>query len=417
MRRVFVLLTALFFAASVQAHLPEYFGRRFVLMSDSPEEPPAEDCGGDPAERERKRRLAEDLENELGDMQRDQGAYSPLLADPAGELAELHASLCNHPAALDASRRAVQALRINEGLLSAAQLPYLRSMAKSYAAIGDYESSQRTLRYSFRVFEMGRGSLTAEALRESMAYFARAREIFIDPRSPQELGLFYEAYADNRSMFEAQWERFAAGEGPSYAFMKTIALSHLHNLYLILGTDLSQYSMANGDAGSRGAEFMQRSQLLTYARGKELIEDLLATRTGSVGAEAAEWKLRLGNWQQWNGKWQSACSSYADAWTLAEGEAGAALRGRMASPAELPEDEALWIYLRGRGIPVRDVIEASFSVSARGIISRVDGGSVRESGSGGRLLRWLRDSHARPAVRDGRCVGGELQGRRYHLVD
>ncbi len=416
MRRTLVVLIALLLAAPADAHLPEYFGRRFVLMGDSPE-PPPDDCGGDAAERESKRRLAEELEDALADMQRDQGAYSPLLADPAGELAELQSSLCNHPAALDASRRAVQALRINEGLLSATQLPYLSSMAKSYAAIGDYESAQRTLRYAFRVFEMGRGELTPAALRESMAYFARAREIFIDPRSPQNLSLFFEAYDDNRSMFEAQWERFAAGEGPNYASMKTIALSHLHNLYLILGTDLTQYSMANGDAGSRGAEFMQRTQLLTYSRGKDLIEDLLATRSGSVGVEAAEWKLRLGNWQQWNGKWQSACDSYAEAWTLAEGEAGAKLRKRLASPAELPEDEALWLYLRGRGIPVRDVIEASFSVSARGIISRVDGGSIQESGSGGRLLRWLRDSHARPAVRDGRCVGGELLGRRYHLVD
>ena len=64
-------------------------------------------------------------------------------------------------------------------------------------------------------------------------------------------------------------------------------------------------------------------------------------------------------------------------------------------------------------------VEADFRVSRRGHISSVRGGAVDEERGaiGGRVIRWLRDSHARPAVREGACAEGELAGRRYHLVD
>jgi len=411
-----VLLVGACLAMPAGAHLPEYFGRRFVLEQTAPPEPAGEACGGSAAEREALREQVATLEEALDAQQRSLGAYSPLLADPSGELAELQARLCNHPAALDALRRAIQALRINDGLLTEAQIPYLRGLAQSYAAIGDYESAQRALRYGFRVHSLGRGSLTAAAVRDSLAYFERAREFLLDPRSSGDLDLFFEAYEDNRAMYEVQWARFEAGEGPSYAAMKAITLSHLYNLYMVLGTDLDAYSMSGAEAATSGTQFLQRSQLLTYSRGRKALEGLLASVPAAQGVERAGLLLRLGNWQQWNGKWQSACDSYEASWSAAVGAEGESLRARLAVPAELPEEPELWRFLQGRDIPVRAVVEASFSVSARGDITRVRGQTLGE-GSAGRVLRWLRDSHARPAVRDGACASGELLGRRYRLVD
>jgi hypothetical protein len=411
-----LLLLAGCLAVPADAHLPEYFGRRFVLEPPVPTAPAPESCGGSPEEREALRGQVAAMDRELEARTRTLGAYSPLLADPSGELAELHARLCNHPAALDALRRAIQALRVNDGLLSEAQIPYLRAMARSYAAIGDYESAQRSLRYGFRVHNLGRGPLSPAALRDSLAYFERAREILLDPRSPRDLDLYFEAYEDNRAMYEAQWARFEAGEGPSYAVMKAIALSHLSNLYMILGTDLDAYGMSAVEAATSGTQFLQRSQLLTYSRGRKVLEGLLDAPQAAEGVERAGLLLRLGNWQQWNGKWQSSCDSYEASWAAATGADGAALRARLAEPAELPEEPELWRFLQGPDIPVRAVVEASFSVNARGDITRVNGKTVGE-GSGGRILRWLRDSHARPAIRDGACVSAELAGRRYRLVD
>jgi hypothetical protein len=400
---------------AVSAHLPEYFGRKFVLVPvDRPAPAMVDACGGDRAEM---RRQAAILDERLETLQRERGAYAPSLADPAGELGKLYAGLCDHPAALDAFRRTIQVQRINEGLLTQTQLPSLRSLADSSQAIGDFESAQLTLRYALRIHGMGVGELSPTALRDALHYFERARQLFIDPRSPGALDLFFQAYEDNLAMFDAQLARTRAGQGTAYANLKAIALSHLYNLYLILGTDLSSARYAEAD--SAGWEFMQRMQLLTYSRGIDVIEALLEQPEAATGAERARLLLRLGNWQQWNDKTTSACESYARAWALATEASSGVLLGQLAQPAELPEDPALWNYLLGPAIPVRAVVEADFRVSRRGHISGVKGGAVdADRGAvGGRVIRWLRDSHARPAVREGACVDGELTGRRYHLVD
>jgi len=391
------------------AHLPEYFGRKYVLTGALPER--SEACAGD---RDALRARLAILEDQLTTREREEGAYSIGLADPAGEVAKVQAALCNHPAALEANRRALQLLRINEGLLSRTQIPHLKAMADSSQAIGDYESAQATLRYIFRIQGMGLGDLAPDALADALAYFQRARDIFIDPRSGGDLDLFFEAFEDNRAMYDAQLARGHEGGALPYDTLKAVSLSHLANLYLILGTDMTVYGSGASDAGGARWDFMQRMQQLTYGKGLDLINALLE-HPSVVGPERARLLLRLGNWQQWNGKWQSACESYEMAWAAAD----EALRERLAQPAELPEDPSLWTSLRSPEIPALTEVEASFRVSRRGIVSRVDGGAVGEGGSGraARVLRWLRDSHMRPAIRDGACIDASLKGRRYRLLD
>jgi hypothetical protein len=408
-------LTLLLLAPCVEAHLPEYFGRKFVLVGEPTRKEADNPCrpGAD------SRREAEALNQLLEERQRAQGAYAVTLADPMGELGELYAAQCNHTAALDAHRRAVQLLRINEGLLTKSQIPYLKAMAASSQAIGDFESAQLTLRYVFRIHGMGRGDLTPQAVEDALAYFQRARDIFIDPRSPADLDLFFQAYEDNLTMYEVQVEDPETNTPLAYEQRRAIALSHLYNLYLILGTDLNIYGSGAGDAGVARWDLLQRMQQLTYGKGMDVLEGLLLDPAAAHPDERAELLLQRGNWQQWNDKWQSACASLEEAWHAAGGAGDASLRARLAAPAELPEDPALWVYLQGLEIPALAEVSAGFRVSSRGVVSRVEGGVVGEGSSGlaGRVLRWLRDSHMRPAVRDGACVDAQLEGRHYRLVD
>jgi hypothetical protein len=315
---------------------------------------------------------------------------------------------------LDQYRRAVQLLRISDGLLARAQLPYLRELSKSYAAIGDYRSAQATLRSAFRVHAMGQGELDALALADSLAYFARAREIYIDPRSGGNLALFFEAYRDCLAMLEAQIER----DEFDYATYEALALSHLRNLYLLLGVDPYAASTLSHDSAAQAVDYLQRTQLLSYGKGIELIEGLIEAAAGESAATRGRLYLELGNWHQWNSKWQRACDSYARAWEQSAGEAGTALRARMSDPAELPEDPMLWVSLLDPEIPAIATIEADFRVSPRGDVSRVDARVIGDGSSGlaGRLGRWLRDSHVRPAIVDGVCVEAPMNTRRYRLL-
>ncbi|MFK8041827.1 tetratricopeptide repeat protein [Congregibacter sp.] len=403
------LLMVALVSVSVEAHLPEYFGRKYVRVIDTQPEAPCESGGR--AGREE----ANALKDSLDDALLDSGAYNPSLADPIGELGKLYAALCNHPAALNANRNALQIVRVNEGLLSPAQIPYLYALADSYQAIGDFRSAQQSMRSVFRVHGMGKGLLDEAALRDSLAYFARARAIFIDPRSRGEMSLFFEAFKDNEDMLDVQLER---GE-LDYTSRAALSLSHLRNLYLLLGTDFVVASSLGGDATNPAVDFMQRSQTLTYGKGRVLLEELIEAAEEQPALTRARLYLRLGNWQQWNAKWGQSCDSYASAWEMASGDDGLPLRKQLSNPAVLPEDSGLWKSLLDPQIAVKANIVAGFRVSDRGDISRVDAVVQGEGSSGlaARVARWLRDSHARPAIVDGVCVDGELRGRQYRLLD
>jgi tetratricopeptide (TPR) repeat protein len=394
------------------AHLPELFGRKYVLLPSSPPVAPEPDpCGGE--ERPELREQAQELESQLKIQEAAQGAYNPGLADPLGELGNLYATMCNHPAAMDQYRKAIQRLRVTDGLLTRAQLPYLRALATSYEAIGDYESAQRALRQGLRVHGMGLGELDSVALRDSMAYFERARQLFISPRTEKDVELFFEALQDNRAMVEAQFERNTA----DYATLEAVGFSQLSNYYLLLGTDLSLAS--SQDAGNATWIYMRRSQDFTYSKGVGILQFLIAKAADQPDAVRARLYFRLGNWHQWNGKWVRACDHYAQAWHLAGGEDGAALRRQLSVPAELPEDPRLWSSLQNPDLPAVATIAASYRVSKKGDVSRVQAemlGNEPIPGAAGRVARLLRLSHVRPAVSEGACVASELNGRRYVLL-
>lgn len=392
--------------------MPEFFGRKYVLLDPALQPPVSERCAGNRAEM---RERAEAMRESLDARGREKGPYSIDLAEPVGELGKLYADLCNHPAALEQYRLALQRLRISDGLLTPAQLPVLRALSRSYAAIGDYRSAQAALRSMFRVHSMGQEKLDAAALSDSLAYFSRARDIFIDPRSGGDLELLFEAYRDCLAMLETQIER---GE-MDYATYEALAMSHLANLYLMLGVDPYAASAMSLDSGSQAMDYLQRTQMITYSKGISVIEALLEASAGEPAVTSARLHFALGNWHQWNGKWRRACESYARAWEQAGDASESELRARLKQPAELPEDSALWASLLNPQIPEIAIIEADFQVSSRGDVSRVDARVVGEGSSGiaGRLGRWLRDSHVRPAVVDGACVDGELRGRRYRLLD
>lgn len=394
-------------SASTRAHLPEYFGRLYVLENQNPDPAEAQRCGGD---REALREAVVRRQRDLEEQQVSEGAYSAAAVEDIGELGNLYSQLCNHPAALDEYRRLVHLLRISDGLLTRAQLPYLRAESEHYRDIGDFESAQKAWRYAFRIHGMGRETLDTGALSDSLGYFSNARAFFIDPRSSGDTELFFEAYRDNEAMFEAQ--RLLGELG--FKDLQELALSHLANLYLVLGTDLS--GAHYGDGVKPSVASLRRLQDVGYFRGKALLEWLMDSAEDQSADVHAQLALRLGNWYQWNGKWRRACEYYARAWHFGGEES--AVRRRLARPAELPEDAALWSSLQRPELPLRGIVVADFYVSARGDVSRLKASTTGEESSAlaSRLSRWLRDSHARPAVVDGECIGAELRGRHFRIL-
>lgn len=401
-----LLLVILLPLHAAYAHLPEYFGRIYVLDTD--EEPPPKPCQGD---RRQLRQQAESQRLVLEEKGKRDGAYSIEMADPRGELAKLYVELCNSPAALKEFREAIQRLRISEGLLTKSQLPYLKGLAQSYRAIGDFESAQRSMRTALRIHGMGVEPLDDAALRDLLEYFQFARDVFIDPRAREDVSLFFEAFSDTRRVFDAQLEL------SNNDAAQALGRSHLLNLYLLLGTDLDTGYAAASQAGGSAWDFFYRSQQLTYSKGKKLLAQLIELRQ-SEGEPVADLYFELGNWQMWSAKAKLACETYAQAWLLAKDSSPELLK-QMAQPAELPEDPALWRSLQNQELDLKAVVAASFRVSKRGNVSQMDATMVDEADSvfAAKVGRWLRDSHMRPAIVDGVCVDADSNGRQYRLLD
>ena len=400
-------------AAQAGAHLPELYGRDYVL-EPAPAAVPAPGTGDDALDRARK---LDALEADLAEQVARAGPYAAQLTDPLLQVGALRADTGNAVAALRHYEQALHVLRVNNGLLHPAQLPLLRTLADLYRRIGDWRSGQLAWRYAYRIHGMGEMAVTDETLADALAYFTYARDAYIAPGAAGDDSLFVQAYRDNEQLFERLSNE--GNEDGSAAALQAVGVSFLRNLYVLLGTDLSGYAARGpGGAGFASGSRMLTLQELGLGKGLEILDRLLDA--APAAPEQARLRLRRGNWLQWNGKWRSARDEYAAIFPLLDDSpASMALREQLSMPAVLPEDAALWRSLQRADTPVRGVFAADYSVSERGNCTRIEVRAEADAkpALAGRLRRMLGDSHFRPALRDAVLTEVRVEGRRYRLID
>jgi tetratricopeptide (TPR) repeat protein len=403
-------------AVSARAHLPELFGRTFVLEPESGAPPtarPAPEEDGSALDRVRE---AEALENALKTLEMQTGPYAGDLSDPLMQLATLYSQQGNAVAALRRLDQALHVLRINNGLLHPVQLPVLRQLPELYAQIGDFESGQLVWRYAYRIHGFAELPLADDALEDALAYFQFARDAFIAPGSTIGNRRFLEAYQDNEDLFD----RLRDSENADADQLLAVGISFLRNLYVVLGTDISgELGPVSGDIAASGYERMRGMQTFGLRRGLDVLDLLLEVAVDGSAVERAQLLVERANWQQWNGKTQSAAEDYLSAFALLdESPAALSLRSQLAQPALLPEDRTLWRSLQGPDMPVRAVVRASYEVSETGDARELEVEAEGDASAAlaGRLRRILAESHYRPALRDGIGFSATVTGRRYRLL-
>jgi hypothetical protein len=406
--RLLGALLTLLLPACAQAHLPELFGRDYVLAPVGQAAAPAPVSGSSPADIAR-------LEAAVTRLRDSHGPYDAAITDPLTQLATLRARGRNPVAALRDLEEAIHLLRVNNGLLHPVQLPLLRQLSEVYARIGDVSSSVLALRYGYRIHGMGDRPLDDEGLADSLAYFRAVRNRFIDPVNPISDTLFVQGYDDNESLYQ----RLRDDGSVDPEVLRAVALSQLHNLYILLGTDLTQAEgiFVGNDARRERLITMQN---LALGKGLEIVDVLMEATDEGDAMLRAQLILERANWLQWNGKWRRARNEYRALMAeLPDSPEGAALRERLASPAVLPEDSALWDYLQRPEIPVRLVANASFRVSARGEAKRVEIEAIDETQQdmGALLRRMLKDSHFRPALAPDGPTDAFASPQRYLVID
>lgn len=149
-------------------------------------------------ELERSRQLVFSLESPINH-------HDPRLAEPLLQMADQLMRLGNYGEAHATLDRGMQIVRINEGLYTRGQLPFLRKKIENYANAGDWESARDQLQHLFWLYRTKSKVIDTELIDDLLNLSS------MHLRGVAEDNLDYQSYHLRRSA-SANWLALAAGE-------------------------------------------------------------------------------------------------------------------------------------------------------------------------------------------------------------
>ncbi|MEH6609157.1 MAG: tetratricopeptide repeat protein [Halioglobus sp.] len=413
--------------SSAYAHLPSLFGREYVrVLKSAAEEFP---LPPDPNEMRLNSGATDPYQDQLEAMETAGGPYSENLAEPLAGLGALYQERGAYAKSIEAYRRALHVLRINDGLRSARQVPLLEKLIEVYRTVGDAESLDDVYHYSFEIHGEGHPPYTEEKVQMGLEYLQWQRDaygVILGGRQQSQTRVM-QAYLLNQEMLDTMAEALDF----RIDWYRKLVKSQMLNLYLLLGEDPIETAQAVGMPSGplRGAEF--RSEGYIHERigvmqktgervGRKLMQDLMARGADMESKDVATFHRELGDWYQWNGNLRKANEEYAIVESmLREAQELDLLAEWFAEPVELPDSLDLWRAHPRKKPRELGIITLKFDVSSRGTVKNVVVENPVEefSGQASRVKSLLRDTHIRPSFSDGepRDITGLV--RRYRLLD
>ena len=407
------------------AESPELYGQEYARLGQSREDdspvslpPPQEE------------KINADKSAYLEQVQIEElsgGPYSDALAEPLSGLGHYYRDRGKYDEALDLYKRALHVVRVNDGLYSERQIPLVRDLLDTYRLAGDMQALDDSYSYFFRLYGNGQPPFTELRLRANLEYLRWLREAYhleLDGNQKQRL---VELYQLNKRILESAAESTEVGKD----WYRQLVLSQIRNHYLLQSEfelPLEEFPFPiNSSIGSnqeQEPDFNQRRletiQQTSAGRGRTLLQELIA-RFASNGeaADIASIHLELGDWHQWNGKYNSANQEYSRVFQILE-DAGDTqlLQQWLGSPTELPANGTIWRPNRLAKGGRRVVLSAEYDVSARGRARKiqVSAANSQDEVFTGRLRRKLAATRFRPRFATGEAEAVERVSRKYELV-
>ncbi len=96
-------------------------------------------------------------QDRLDSLRAEHGAYHPAISETLSGIGRARSKLGEHRAAAEAFRSAMHVARVNHGLHSLAQLPYLESLIKEYNLLGDLDNARDSYLYMYWVYKRNYG--------------------------------------------------------------------------------------------------------------------------------------------------------------------------------------------------------------------------------------------------------------------
>ena len=403
--------------SSASGAVPQPYGEHFLRMDDVASIASTTAATGET--------IPADLLAQKEAMETEHGPYADGLAEPLGSLGRYHREQGDYEQALEAYRRALHIVRVNDGLYSDRQVPLVRELLATFRDAGNYEALDQRYAYLFRLYGAGRAPYTDLRMRAALEYLRWQREAMRMELGGDGADRLLDAIDLNDDILEG----IDATDSVPYSWRKNFVFSQLRNLYIL--KDRFQPTIQGNSPGSSrdifGAKPIavdlqdQRLENLLYtAQGKArmLAERLRQAAITAGPVEEARLELVLADWYFWNGQRGRAKTGYRRVEDLLRnaGELGQ-LQDWMGRPVELPDEGAFWVGSR-RAESTPDQVRASFNVSSRGRVSDVEVQALTP-GAEGELSRFKRDLSAtlfRPRWDAGVAQSVEGVVREYQLL-
>lgn len=316
-----------------------------------------------------------------------------------------------HDRAVQVFKRGTHVTRINEGLFSGSQIPFLKAEVVSLGALGDLTEADERYDYLIRVQEQ---SLSAgpERVRAWNEFAQWQKSLFL--ANPREENFY--RLAKMLAVYEKSLADLVNYD-EEYSLIKSSLSGMLQTYFLVTSFDEGE-EISPFERRSAFDEDQTQNNFYEYYRQADkgapsVIELLVRTESkvhGPLSFEAFHASLQLADWNLWRGQRRSAFEVYQQIdQVIGELEDEARieeLRTRLFSePVLLPDLES--VRLLPPAVPKEDGnVRLSFTVTDRGSVRSVERIEVAEGfdGAAGRFIRLLRKATFRPKIVDGQTV-------------
>jgi hypothetical protein len=321
-----------------------------------------------------------------------------------------------HTEAVNVFKRGSHLARINNGLYSAQQIPFLEREITSHLTLGEFtEADQGQSRlYGVQKRSLANSDDLTDALMQQADWQLRAYKLGIGGEEMSFTHLL-RMWDLNRMALTTIIER----EGDKSSNLLPPLYAMLQSQYLISGhndrTRSSTYDFSSGGGSRQSQARFNNYQAKSYDMGRSIIgavQDIQVSHYGEKSLPVIETRILLGDWMQWHGARDPALASYTHAFReLAElDDAQIETQRLLGEPVPLPDLDGVRPLLPEVGVNEGNIL-VEFGVSARGKV--VDPNRVREDSNAelepdeateskaNRLLRALRKTTFRPRFENG----------------
>ncbi len=356
------------------------------------------------------------FQDALDTIESEHGAYADALAEPLYSLASRFQQNDRHKEAITAFKRGLHLTRINQGLFSLAQIPFIQGEITSHFALSELQAVDQRQRYLLKVQQhsLPSGEPLIQALMQHADWQQKAYELGLDN------------FEDSIIRLHGMWDLYGAAiedilknDGP--VSLRLLApLNGLMKTQYMISIYNAEKIRINPTVSAR-QDGLERAFSPTYVPGKSIIWSIYEVELkhhGQYSLEVAQTLVMLADWMLWSNKPDSAQETYTNAIeVLAKLDDAAILKERIfGSPMSLPDIDGL------HGLPTavataKGKLLLEFGVNARGKVfgmKRLDQVEFKKK-EAQRLMRKIRKTKFRPRYVGLEAVTTEKIQRAYSV--